>query len=51
MEDVTLPPRQCLRCRGTLAVHAADGFCAACLFSAGIETLTGGAADDAPTML
>lgn len=51
MEDVTLPPRHCPRCGRTLPHDASEGLCAACLFAAGTDTLTGSARDEAPTVL
>ena len=50
MEDVTLPPPACRRCGKTLPTDAPEGLCAACLLLAGTGSLTGSAADDAPTL-
>jgi serine/threonine protein kinase len=50
MEPATGDTRTCPRCGTRLSPAAPDGLCAACLLSAGMESLTRSSIDDAPTM-
>jgi hypothetical protein len=49
MDDVTQFARHCGRCGVTLPEDAPEGLCAACLLTAGTETLTRSTTDDQPT--
>jgi hypothetical protein len=49
-DEVTRLARSCPQCRKALAADAPEGLCAACLLTAGTETLTRSTIDDAVTV-